>query len=230
MASKQVVALLEKEMSRLRLAKRDVQRLRRECVKTIKRDCSICAGNKVCASSLVTCLSDMGVKTPLNGSERKHDTKRASATPVDLCQHFVMEHCLATEAACYNVCRFISSKANKTCAAYEAAAASQRKPERSLRLMKQAGQFMYSDLFQIHAISFETNVTSTHVEQLYMDTSFEVTIFGQKQRLEGLRVKFNEFVKLSTEIAKHAWDWYQKAQPQSKSRSRHPDNRPRSPS
>jgi len=230
LASKQVVAMLEQEMSELKLAKGEVQRLRRECIKTIKRDCSSCIGNNECARSLTSCLTDMGLKSPSNGSERKRDTKRASATTLDVCQQFTMERCLASETACYNVCRFISSKANKTCAAYDAAATAQRKLERGLRWVRQAEQFMYSELFQIHSISFKTNVTSASLEQLYMDTSLEVTIFGQKEKLEGLRMKFNEFVKLSSEIAKYAWDWYQKTQPQSKSKSRHPDNRPRSPS
>ena len=95
--------------------------------------------------------------------------------------------------------------------------------------MRRAEQFMYSDLFQIHSLSFKTNVTSGNLEQLYLDTVLEVTIFGQRQRLDGLRMDFNEFVKLSSEIAKYAVDWYQKTQPPSKSKSRHPDNRPRPP-
>lgn len=146
---------------------------------------------------------------------------------MDICHQLVLDRCLATETAPHNVCRFISSKLNKTCAAHEAAANSQRELERGLRWVKQAEQFMYSDLFQIHAISFKTNVTSANLEQLYLDTVLEVTIFGQRQRLDGLRMDFNEFVKLSSEIAKYAMDWYQKTQPQSKSKSRHPDNRPR---
>lgn len=230
MASKQVVAMLEQQMSKLKREKGQVQRLKRECVKTIKRDCSSCSENKVCDSSLVSCISNMALKTPINASERKYDLKRANATPVDVCQQFVMNHCLGNETVCSHVCRFISSKTNKTCAAYEGAATSQRKLERGLRWVKKAEQFMYSDLFQIHAISFKTNVTSTDLEQLYMDTSLEVTIFGQKQKLEGLRMEFNDFVKLASEIAKYAWDWYQKAQPQSKPNPRHHDNRPRSPS
>lgn len=229
MASKQVVAMLEQEMSELKSAKGEVQRLRRECIKTIKRDCSSCIGNRECASSLENCSVDMGINTATHGSERKHDTKRASATTMDICQRFIIERCLVTETACFNVCRFISSKANKTCTAYDAAATAQRKLERGLRWVRQAEQFMYDDLFQIHAISFKTNVTSANLEQLFMDTSLEVTIFGQKQRLEGLRMEFNEFVKLSSEIAKYAWEWYQKTQAKSKSKSRHPDNRPRPP-
>lgn len=146
---------------------------------------------------------------------------------MDICHQLILDRCLVTETAPHNVCRFFSSKLNKTCAAHETAAKSQRELERGLRWVKQAEQFMYSDLFQIHAISFKTNVTSANLEQIYLDTVLEVTIFGQKQRLDGLRMDFNEFVKLSSEIAKYAIDWYQKTQPQSKSKSRHPDNRPR---
>lgn len=66
-------------------------------------------------------------------------------------------------------------------------------------------------------------------EKIYLETTLELTIFGQKQRLEGRRMDFNEFMKFSSEIAKYAVDWYQKTQPQSKPKLRHPDNRPRSP-
>lgn len=223
LASKQVVAMLEQEMSELRSAKGKVQGMRRECARTIKQDCSGCIGNRECASFLVSCSSKIAKKMQTNSSEDKRNT-------IDVCQRFVMGRCLAAETACYNACKFVSLKANKTCAAYNAAAVSQRKLERGLRWVKQAEQFMDGNLFQIHAISFKTNVTSAiNLEQLYLDTSLEVTIFGQRQRLEGLRMEFNEFVKLSSEIAKYAWDWYQKTQPQSKPKSLHPDNRPRPP-
>ena len=217
-------------MSRLKLAKGEVQRLRRECVKTIKRECSSCISHGVCANYLSNGNFKLksSVKTSTNTSEKKRDTQRTSLT-IDICQQVVMERCLATEATYHNVCRFISSKLNKTCAAYETAARSQRELERGLRWVKQAYQLMYSDLFQLHAISFKTNVTSANLEQIYLDTALELTIFGQKQRLEGLRMDFNEFVKLSSEIAKYAVDWYQKTQPHPKTKLRHPDNRPRPP-
>lgn len=207
-------------MSNHKSAKGEVQRLRRECVKTIKRECTSCMSHGVCASS----LSSKASKTSTNTSERKRDTKRTGST-MGICHQLVMDRCLATETAHHNVCRFISAKLNKTCAAYEAAA----KLERGLRWVRQAEQFMYSDLFQIHAISFKTNVTSSNLDQIYMDTALEVTIFGKKQRLDGLRMNFNEFVKLSSEIAKYAVDWYRKTQPHSKTKPRHPDNRPRPP-
>lgn len=222
MASKQVVSLLEHEISELKSAKREVQRLRRECDKAIRQDCSICTNDKMCVSSLLNCHIDTGTNKPFNGSERKHG-------PTDTCQRLVMERCLATETACFNACRFVSSKANKTCEAYQVAAASQRKLERGFQWVRRAERFIYSELFQIHAISFKTNVSSRTFEHLFMDTSLEATIFGQKEKLEGLHIKFNEFVNLSSEIAKYAWDWYQKAPPQNWSTPRHPDNRPRPP-
>ena len=218
--------MLESEMSKLKSAKGEVQRLRRECVKAIKRECSSCISHGACASSLSSFDPNKVLKSSTNTSEKKRDTKRATST-MDICHKLVLDRCLATETAPHNVCRFISSKLNKTCTAHETAAKSQRELERGLRWVKQAEQFMYSDLFQIHAISFKTNVTSANLEQIYLDTVLEVTIFGQKQRLDGLRMDFNEFVKLSSEIAKYAIDWYQKTQPQSKPKSRHPDNRPR---
>ena len=213
-------------MSKLKSAKGEVQRLRRECVKAIKRECSNCMSHGTCASSLSSFDPNKVLKSSTNTSEKKRDTKRATST-MDICHKLVLDRCLATETAPHNVCRFISSKLNKTCTAHETAAKSQRELERGLRWVKQAEQFMYSDLFQIHAISFKTNVTSASLEQIYLDTVLEVTIFGQKQRLDGLGMDFNEFVKLSSEIAKYAIDWYQKTQPQSKPKSRHPDNRPR---
>ena len=44
--------------------------------------------------------------------------------------------------SCHNVCSFLSSNANKTCATYNAAATSQRKLERGLKWMKQAERSM----------------------------------------------------------------------------------------
>lgn len=199
-------------MSELNSAKGEVQRKRRECVQTIKRDCSSCMKNRECASSLETCRTNLGGKR----------------NPTDICPRFVMNGCLGSEVACHNVCRFLSSNANKTCATYNAAATSQRKLERGLKWVKQADRSMDGNLFHIHGISFKTNVSSVvDFEHFHMDTSLEVTIFGQRQRLEGLRIGFNDFVKLSSEIATHAWDWYQTAKPQSKSKSLHSDNRPR---
>ena len=209
LAAKQVVAMLEKEMSELKSAKREVKRKRTECAQTVKRDCSSCMKNGECASSLETCRTSVGKET-------------------HVCQRFVLDGCLGSEVACHNVCSFLSSNANKTCATYNAAATSQRKLERGLKWMKQAERSMNGNLFHIHGISFKTNVSSVvDFEHFIMDTSLEVTIFGQRQRLEGLRIGFNDFVKLSSEIATHAWDWYQTAKPQSKSKSLHSDNRPR---
>lgn len=220
LAAKQVVAMLEQEMSELNSAKGEVQRKRRECVQTIKRDCSSCMKNRECASSLETCRTSVGKKTPANSLGGKRN-------PID-CQRFVLDGCLGSEVACHNVCSFLSSNANKTCATYNAAATSQRKLERGLKWVKQAERSMDGNLFHIHGISFKTNVSSVvDFEHFHMDTSLEVTIFGQRQRLEGLRIGFNDFVKLSSEIATHAWDWYQTAKPQSKSKSLHSDNRPR---
>ena len=212
-------------MSQIKSAKGAVQRLRRKCAKTIKQDCSICNKDKLCASSLSQCAIDTGAKMVLNASRAKYDSKRANATKTDNCQRLVMARCLATDTTCFNACRFLSSNTNKTCAGYQADAASQRKRERRLRWVKRAEQFMNSDLFQIHAISFKTNVSSTNLQHLSMDTSLEVTIFGQREKINGLRIDFNDFVNLSSEIAKYAWEWYEKAQP----KPRHPDNRPRSP-
>ena len=221
--------MLESEMSKLKSAKGKVQRLRRECIKTIKRECSSCLVQRLCARSLRSLgAGNRELKTPTNTSEEKRNTKRARSS-MEICQQLVMERCLAIETTYHNVCRFVSAKLNKTCAVYEAAAKSQRELERGLRWVRQAEQFMYSDLFQIHSLSFKTNVTSGNLEQIYLDTVLEVTIFGQKQRLDGLRMDFNEFVRLSSEIAKYAMDWYEKTQPPSKSKSRHPNNRPRPP-
>lgn len=224
-ASKQVVTLLEQEMSQIKSAKGAVQRLRRECAKTIKQDCSICNKDKLCANSLSHCTIDTEGKMTLNASRRKYDSKRGNITKTDNCQRLVMARCLATDTACFNACRFLSSKTNMTCARFQAAAASQRKGERRERWLKRAEKFMNSELFQIHAISFKTNVSSVNLEHVFMDTSMEVTIFGEREKINGLRIDFNDFVNLSSEIAKYAWEWYEKAQP----KPRHPDNRSRPP-
>ena len=218
MASDHVVSMLESEMSRLKSAKGEVQRLRRECNKTIKRECSKCMNLGVCASSF------SGAKT---STQKKQDTQRIGS-PLDLCQQVVMKRCLV-DPRYHNVCRFVRGKLNETCAAYRGAAKSQKDLERGLRWVKQADRRMYSELLQLHSISFKTNVTSANLEQTYLDTALELTIFGQKQKLEGRRIEFNEFMKFSSDIAKYAVDWYEKTQPQSKTKLRHPDNRPRSP-
>lgn len=218
LASDYVVSMLESEMSRLKSAKSEVQRLRRECNKTIKRECFWCLNHGVCASS----FSDAQ-----NTTQKKRGTPRIGS-PLDICHQVVMKRCLVNSGY-HNVCRFVSANLSKTCAIHRSAARSQKDLEKGLRWVKEADQLMYSELLQLHSISFKTNVTSTNLEKIYLETTLELTIFGQKQRLEGRRMDFNEFMKFSSEIAKYAVDWYQKTQPQSKPKLRHPDNRPRSP-
>ena len=210
--------MLESEMSRLKSAKSEVQRLRRECNKTIKRECFWCLNHGVCASS----FSDAQ-----NTTQKKRGTPRIGS-PLDICHQVVMKRCLVNSGY-HSVCRFVSANLSKTCAIHRSAARSQKDLEKGLRWVKEADQLMYSELLQLHSISFKTNVTSSNLEKIYLETTLELTIFRQKQRLEGRRMDFNEFMKFSSEIAKYAVDWYQKTQPQSKPKLRHPDNRPRSP-
>ena len=197
-------------MAELKSAKGDVQRRRKACNKTVKRECSNCVHNKSCAEFLERCRSEREL-SPL----------------ADVCHLLVLDRCLPTEGACRNACALIGSKANETCASYEVAAKSQRELEQGIR---QAEHFMYKDLFHVHAISFTADITSESLDVIHLDTSLEVTIFGQKQRLDGLRMKFSEFISLSSEIAKYALEWYRNERPQDTTKERHADNMPRSSS
>ena len=200
--------MLESEMTHLKTAEREVKKRRKECAQSVKRECRKCLNNASCKAELETCHLINRDKPPRN-PQHNNELRR-------FCQKTAVRGCHTTGAVCKRACASIEEKANQTCKVFREASRSQHQLERGLKWIKQAETFMYSNLFKIHAISFEASFSQTDVKNTFVDTSLEITIFGQRHRLKGMRLKFKAFARLSSEIAKHAVEWYRKAQPRVK--------------
>lgn len=210
--------MLETEMTRLKTAEREVKRRRKQCAQVIKHECRKCLQNSTCKAELQRCY----IMNRIKQSRKSHDNSELRK----FCQKTAIRGCHTTGTTCRRACASIDKKANETCKEFREAARAQHQLEKGLKWVKQAETYMNSDLFKIHAIWFEATFSQINLKKVFVDTSIEITIFGQRHRLKGLKLKFKAFARLSSEIAKHAVSWYRKTKPRPKQRQM--DNRPRS--
>ena len=66
-------------------------------------------------------------------------------------------------------------------------------------------------MFLIHSITFDTKLTPDDIGDIYVNAKLDVTLFGQKQRIEGVRLKFGIFARLASDIARYAVELFQKS-------------------
>jgi hypothetical protein len=99
---------------------------------------------------------------------------------------------------------------NDSCLAYRKAAKALQKLEYSLQWVRQARFLISGSLFSIHSISFEAQTSPRDLLNTVVDTTFDVTIFGQRNKLRGLKLHLDSFSRLASEIAKQAVTWYDK--------------------
>ncbi|XP_001637140.3 uncharacterized protein LOC5517169 [Nematostella vectensis] len=208
LASKHVVFMLEKEKSQLKNAEGEAKRRLKPCLKTAKRVCGACLDRPNCRAIVATC-----------SREQPHNSGRSLQT---LCQRALFDGCHDSNGTCKMICDVIGVKLNGSCKAYRDAARTLQDLERSLKWVKQAQLFITGSIFQIHGISFEAHATLHNLMNVHVDTTFDCTIFGQRHRLKGLKLRLDAFTHLASEVARYAVTWYG-----NKNHSRYYGNRPK---
>lgn len=183
--------MLEAEISQLKVAEKELQHQSKECARAAKNACHRCVGNSHCLAMLSLCIQ-----------------QRSNLE--SLCERVVFDGCKQTNATCQGVCANLASYSNNSCLAYHNAAKAYKKLQYSLQWVRQARLLMAGSLFNIHSISFDAQVSPSDLMNTVVDTTFDVTIFGQRNKLTGLQLHLDSFSKLAAEIAKQAVTWYDK--------------------
>ncbi|KAK3755318.1 hypothetical protein QZH41_014628, partial [Actinostola sp. cb2023] len=195
LASKHVVAMLATEMSKIKTAEKEVKQLSKDCSKSAQKSCAECMDQSNCFSALLSCYKGM----------LRH---RGATTLQSICHRIAADSRLATNNTCHKFIAVIGAYSNNSCFAYHEAANTLQKVQRSLRWVRQARVLVSGSLFNLHGISFEAEVLPINLRDTVVDTTFDVTIFGQRNVLKGLKLRFDSFSRLASEIAKKAFVWY----------------------
>lgn len=189
--------MLEEEMSKITVVEKEVKQRSKDCIKTSKKHCIKCMDQPECLSALFTCY-------------KTNKPQKKSASLLSICQRLSLDSRLGTNTTCLAFSNAIGSYSNNSCLAYHEAAKRLQKLQRSLKWVRQARALVSGNLFNLHSISFEAQVLPSDLQNTVVDTTFDVTIFGQRNRLKGLKLHLDSFSKLAAEIAKKAFLWYNK--------------------
>lgn len=184
-------------MSQIKIAEKEVKQRSKDCIKTSKKHCGRCLNQRKCLSALLNCYKST---TP----------QRKSSSLNTICQELSLDNQVEANNSCQTFISLIDLYSNKSCRQYHEAAKKLQKLKQSLKWVRQARALVSGNLFNLHSISFEAQVLPSDLKNTVVDTTFDVTIFGQRNQLKGLKLHLESFSKLATAIAKKAFMWYDK--------------------
>lgn len=176
--------------------------MRSECHLETKKICNACLRSSTCQRKLYSC------KIGLNGEERRTYGKRSAK---HFCQRLLRDNCDFEPEDCKFVCKN-STAENHPCKSFDQSKRTVDDIKRGLFWVYQAKAIFTSDVFRVHGITFDTHLRPDDIGDIYVNTRLDVTIFGKRQRIDGLKLKFGIFARLASDIARHAVNWYQKSQ------------------
>lgn len=202
-SSKHVIAILKNEKLKLQAARNEMNALKSECQSEGKTLCDNCLASSSCRSKLHSC------KNHLKAQERRTFVKINSAK--HLCQRLVRDNCDLVHEDCKFVCKNSSAIGSNPCKSFDQSQRTVEDMKKSLFWVNQARAIFLSNLCHIHSITFDTRLRPDDIGDIYVNARLDLTLFGHRQRVDGVRLKFGIFARLASDIAKHAVDWYRKS-------------------
>jgi len=184
-------------MSQIKIAEKEVKQRSKDCIKSTKNHCAKCLKHQDCLSALLNCY-------------KATTTQRKMTSLSAICQKLLLDDQLEANNSCLAFSSLIGSYSNNSCRKYHEAAKKLQKLQQSLKWVRQARALISGKLFNLHSISFEASVVPSDLQNTVVDTTFDVTIFGQRNQLKGLKLRLESFSKLAAEIARKAFVWYNK--------------------
>lgn len=200
-ASKHVVAILKNEKLKLQTARGEVSALRSDCHLASKKMCDNCFRSTSCQKKFYSC------KNSLNPKER---LKYGQNSARHFCQRLVKTNCNFGHDDCKFLCKN-STSGNNPCKLFDKSQRAVEDIKKSLFWVSHVRFLFTSEMFLIHSITFDTKLTPDDIGDIYVNAKLDVTLFGQKQRIEGVRLKFGIFARLASDIARYAVELFQKS-------------------
>ena len=193
--------ILKNERLKLQTAREEMNVIKTECHRESKADCDVCLKSSTCRTKLESCREKLTLKERLEYS-------RSSAT--HFCQRIVRRNCQLTADDCQDLCQNIT-KTNHSCKTLEQSQDTIEEMKKGLLWVTQVRALFSSGFpFQIHSITFETKLTADYIGDRYVNAKLDVTIFGRRQQIDGVRLKFGQFARLAADVAINAVEWYRK--------------------
>lgn len=200
-ASKHVVAILKNEKLKLQTARGEVSALRSDCHLASKKTCENCFRSTSCQKKFHSC------KNSLNPEER---LKYGQTSARHFCQRLVKTNCNVGLEDCKFLCKNSTSDDNH-CKSFVKSQRAVEDIKKSLFWVSHVRFIFTSEMFLIHSITFDTKLTPDDIGDIYINAKLDVTLFGQKQRIEGVRLKFGVFARLASDIARYSVEWFRKS-------------------
>ena len=174
--------------------------MKTECLKSSKTECDVCLKSSSCRNKLDSCREKLTLRERL-------EYERSSAT--HFCQRIIRNNCQLKAADCKMVCQNITSN-NHSCKTLGQSQKAIEDMKKSLLWVSQVRAIFTSGLCRVHSITFETILTPDYIGDIYVHAKLDVTIFGQRRQIAGVRLKFGHFARLAADIARNAVEWYRK--------------------
>lgn len=192
--------ILKNEKEKLQTAREEMNAIKTECQTDSKRKCGICLKSSSCRSKLNSCKDKLTLQERL-------EYGRSSAA--HFCQRIIRNNCQLRADDCKIVCQNITRQ-NHSCRTLGKSQKAIEDSKRSLLWVSQVRALFTSGICRVHSITFDTKLTPDYIGDISVNAKLDVTIFGQRQQIEGVRLKFGQFARLSADIARNAVEWYRK--------------------
>ena len=192
--------ILNTEKEKLQTVREEMNAIKRECQTVSKAECDVCLKSSTCRAKLDSCRRKLTLKERLEYS-------RSSST--HFCQRVVRNNCKLTADVCKSVCDNITNT-NNSCKTLGESQKRIEEMKKSLLWVSQVKAIFSSGLCQVHSITFETKLTPHYIGDIYMNAKLDITIFGQRQQIDGVKLKFGQFARLAADVARNAVEWYRK--------------------
>jgi hypothetical protein len=193
--------ILKNEKEKLQTARKEMSAIRTECQADSKTECDVCLKSSTCRTKLDSCREKLTLKERLEYS-------RSSAT--HFCQRVVRNNCQLTADDCKALCQNIT-KTNHSCKTLSQSQKTLQQMKKSLQWVGTVRAMFSSGLCQIHSITFETKLTPDYIGDIYVNAKLDITIFGQRRQIDGVRLKFGQFARLAADVARNAVEWFRKS-------------------
>ena len=192
--------ILKNEKEKLHTVRDEMNTIKTECQTESKTECDGCLKSSTCRKQLDSCRDKLTLKERLEFS-------RSSAT--HFCQRVVRNNCQLSADDCKAICKNITTT-NHSCRALTQSLKAIEQMKKSLSWVSRVKAIFSSGLCQIHSITFETKLTPDYIGDMYVNAKLDITLFGQRQKIDGVRLKFGHFARLAADVARHAVEWYKK--------------------
>lgn len=192
--------ILKNEKEKLQAARKEMNAIKSECQTDSKAHCDVCLRSSTCRNKLDSCREKLTLNERLEYS-------RSSAT--HFCQRIVRNNCQLTDDDCKAICQNMT-ETNHSCRTLGQSQKTIEDMKRNLLWVSQVRAIFTSGLCQIHSIIFQTKLTPDYIGNVYVKAKLDITIFGQRQKIDGVRLQFGQFARLAADIARNAVEWYRK--------------------